>query len=148
MNPSAVCCAAVQATTGLTRPVNVRSVAVSAGLQTSTSYCSRASPSGTEPVGSTRSPPMRVRRTRIIVSSLLPSRVPAMRTGAKRCSARPSMSRRDSVAVCTVWNRPTQRDARRGFGPANVVIKRSTPDAESGRASQGQVAAVMVRSLH
>jgi hypothetical protein len=40
-----------------------------------------------------------------------------------------------------------KREARRGFGGMNVTINVTTPDADSFRASQGQIAASMARTL-
>ncbi|GIX11604.1 phage tail tape measure protein [Elioraea sp.] len=65
---------------------------------------------------------------------------PRLHNGWFRPDEFPAILQRGEVVV-------PKRDAQRGFGPANVVINITTPDAESFRASQGQIAAAMARSL-
>lgn len=65
---------------------------------------------------------------------------PRLHNGWFRPDEFPAILQRGEVVV-------PKREAGRAFGPANVVINITTPDAESFRASQGQIAAAMARSL-
>jgi tape measure domain-containing protein len=65
---------------------------------------------------------------------------PRLHDGWFRPDEYPAILQRGEIVV-------PKRDARRAMAPANVVINITTPDAESFRASQGQIAAAMARSL-
>jgi hypothetical protein len=65
---------------------------------------------------------------------------PRLHNGWFRPDEYPAILQRGEIVV-------PKRDARRGFGGMNVTINVTTPDADSFRASQGQIAASMARTL-
>jgi hypothetical protein len=65
---------------------------------------------------------------------------PRLHNGWFRPDEFPAILQRGEVVV-------PKREVGRAFGPSNVVINITTPDAESFRASQGQIAAAMARTL-
>jgi hypothetical protein len=65
---------------------------------------------------------------------------PRLHNGWFRPDEYPAILQRGEIVV-------PKREARRGFGAMNVTINITTPDADSFRASQSQIAASMARTL-
>jgi hypothetical protein len=65
---------------------------------------------------------------------------PRLHNGWFRPDEYPAILQRGEIVV-------PKREARRGFGSMNVTINITTPDADSFRASQSQIAASMARTL-
>jgi hypothetical protein len=74
------------------------------------------------------------------VPALAFANAPRLHNGWFRPDEYPAILQRGEIVV-------PKREARRGFGSMNVTINITTPDADSFRASQSQIAASMARTL-